>query len=59
MRRISLRAYDGDDLMRTADVREGAAVAQALSTLLRDPAVATVHLHKARHGCFFCVANRS
>lgn len=58
-RLISLRAYNGADMMIDADVHEGEHVALALARLFDDPAVAYVHLHNARQGCFSCVALRS
>jgi len=58
-RLISLRAYDGDGMMVDADVREGNEVADALVRMFRDPAVADIHLHNARRGCFSCVARRA
>ena len=58
-RLMSLRAYDAAHMMVDADVREGADVAEALARMLGDPAVAYVHLHNARRGCFSCVAHRA
>jgi hypothetical protein len=58
-RLISLRAYNAVHLMTDASVCEGAAVAGWLEQMLSDPAVAYVHLHNAKRGCFSCVANRA
>ena len=58
-RLISLRAYDAAAMMVEADVLEGTRVAARLEALFADPAVACVHLHNARPGCFSCVATRA
>lgn len=57
-RLISIRAYDSQHMMVSADVVEGAGVAGALAQLFADPAVSYVHLHNARRGCFFCHVRR-
>ena len=51
-RLLSLRAYDGDGLMVDADVAENGAVLDLIRRFLDDPAVAYVHAHFARRGCF-------
>ena len=53
-RLISLRAYDGDDLIVAADVLDGNAVAARLTALFERLDVRYVHLHNARRGCFAC-----
>ena len=58
-RLMSLRAYDAGHLMLTAEVVDGAQVAAALAALFADPAVAYVHLHNARPGCYACQATRA
>jgi len=57
-RLISVRAYDAAAMMIAASVCEGSAVAGALDELFADPAVAYVHLHNAKRGCFSCEAIR-
>jgi len=57
-RLISLRAYDAGQLMVDASVRDGEGAAAELERMFSDPAVACVHLHNARYGCFSCVADR-
>ena len=57
-RLMSLRAYDDGAMMVAGSVCDGAAVADALDALFADPAVAYVHLHNAKRGCFSCAANR-
>jgi hypothetical protein len=56
---ISVRAYDLEDMMLTADVSEGTRVAGVLEQLFTDPAVAYIHLHNAKQGCFSCLARRA
>lgn len=51
-RLISLRAYDADADMRGADVVDGAALAGAIGRGFEDPAVAFMHAHFARPGCY-------
>jgi Protein of unknown function (DUF1203) len=58
-RLISLRAYDSAHLMVQADVHEGSAVADAIERVFADPAVAYIHLHNARRGCFSCRVRRA
>ena len=58
-RLISLRAYDAAHLMIHAEVHEGPAVASALAQVFDDAAVAYIHLHNARRGCFSCRVRRA
>jgi len=58
-RLISVRAFDGDWMMVGADVVEGGAVAATLEAMLADRAVAEVHLHIARPGCYLARATRA
>ena len=57
-RLISLRAYDAAAMMIDASVADGTAVGAALDALFADPAVAYVHLHNAKRGCYSCRASR-
>jgi hypothetical protein len=57
-RLISLRAYDADAMIIAASVCEGTAVADALDGMFADAAVAYVHLHNAKRGCYSCLASR-
>ena len=58
-RLISLRAYEGDALMVSAEVVEGADVAARLAALFLDERTGYVHLHNARPGCYSCAAVRA
>jgi hypothetical protein len=51
-RLLSLRAYDDDALMVDAEVGEGNAALALIERFLSDPAVAYIHAHFARRGCF-------
>jgi hypothetical protein len=51
-RTLSLRAYDAAGMMLDADLVEGREADGLLERLFRDPAVAYVHAHYARRGCF-------
>ena len=57
-RLISLRAYDRAAMMIEASVLDGTAVGDALDDLFADRAVAYVHLHNAKRGCYSCRASR-
>ncbi|MCB1560635.1 MAG: DUF1203 domain-containing protein [Xanthomonadales bacterium] len=58
-RLMSLRAYDGDDLMQSGDVVAGDDVAATLARIFEDHRIAYVHLHNAGRGCFSCTARRA
>jgi hypothetical protein len=58
-RLMSVRAYDIDDMMVDAEVCEGAAAGATILRLMDDDAVAYVHLHNAKRGCFSCLVERA
>lgn len=51
-RLLSLRAYDADAMMLDADVIEGAEIESVISRLFGNPAVAYIHVHNAKRGCY-------
>ncbi|MDP9126269.1 MAG: DUF1203 domain-containing protein, partial [Pseudomonadota bacterium] len=57
-RLMSVRAYDASDMMVAAEVCEGADVHATLDRLMADGAVAYIHLHNAKRGCFSCRVER-
>jgi len=57
-RQISLRAYDGDDMIVDAEVCAGESVGAEIERLLRDPVVRYLHLHNAKRGCYSCLVRR-
>ena len=59
IRWLSVRAYDRDALLHTADVVEGKALADHLARVLADPAVAYAHVHYAKPGCFAARVDRA
>ena len=51
-RLLSLRGFDATGMLRDADVVEGAAAEPVIARMLADPAVAYLHAHYARPGCY-------
>ena len=58
-RLLSLRAFDEDDMMQSADVVEGDRLAARLDHLFADPQIREVHIHNAAPGCFAARATRA
>ncbi len=58
LRLISVRTYDTQHLMIAAEVRPGEEVAAEIRRQFSNPQVAYLHLHNAKHGCFFCRVER-
>jgi hypothetical protein len=58
-RLLSLRAYDADAMLVTADVTAGSEARGLLERQLADAHVAYVHVHFARPGCFACRVDRA
>lgn len=57
-RLLSLRAYDAGHLMVAATVCAGRAVADEIGRHFAQSAVAYIHLHNAKPGCFSCAVHR-
>jgi hypothetical protein len=57
-RAMSVRAYDASDMMVDADVCDGKEARAVIERLLADDAVAFIHLHNAKRGCFSCRVER-
>jgi hypothetical protein len=51
-RPMSLRAFDADHMMVDADLAAGLDLEPLIERLLADPAVAYLHAHYARRGCY-------
>jgi hypothetical protein len=51
-RMLSLRAFDADDMMADAELVDGREVETAIARLFADPAVAYLHAHYAKRGCY-------
>lgn len=58
-RLLSVRAYDEAGMMTAADVVPGEDLERALESLLADPAVAYLHLHNAKPGCYAARVDRA
>lgn len=51
-RLLSLRGFDGDGMMTSADVVEGRDLEHAIARQLADPRTQYLHAHIARPGCY-------
>ncbi len=58
-RLLSIRAYDAAGMMVGADVGEGNTLEDQIRRFFADPAVAYLHLHNARPGCYNCRVDRA
>lgn len=58
-RLLSVRAYDGDDMMVAAEVLQGDVLAAQIRDYFADPAIRYLHVHNARPGCFACRVDRA
>lgn len=52
IRPLSLRAFDGDDMMVDADLADGAPTEALIRRFLDNPRVAYIHAHNAKRGCY-------
>lgn len=57
-RLLSVRAFDADAMMTDAEVVEGTALEPLIETMFADPAVAFLHVHNAKRGCFAARVDR-
>ncbi len=58
-RLLSLRAFDGNDMMVAADITEGAAADALIATMFEDPKIAYLHAHYAKWGCYAARIDRA
>jgi hypothetical protein len=58
-RMLSVRAYAQDGMMVDADVTPGEALEVILGRIFADPAVAYVHVHNAKRGCYAARVERA
>jgi hypothetical protein len=56
---LSLRAFDENDMLRDADVVEGAEVESLIERLLSSSDTAYIHAHYAKYGCFAARIDRA
>ena len=52
LRLLSLRAYDADGMMVDADIVDGREIEGLIERLFANPAVAYIHAHNAKRGCY-------
>lgn len=58
-RLLSVRAYDGRGWMVDAEVAEGTELERLIERFFCAPAVAYLHVHNARRGCYACRIDRA
>jgi hypothetical protein len=58
-RLLSLRGFDADDMLVAADIAPGEALEPAIEANFADPAVAYLHLHFAKPGCYAARVDRA
>lgn len=59
-RTLSLRAFDASHMMVNAELAEGSSAQQPLiERFFEDPAVAYIHAHYAKRGCFAALVERA
>ena len=56
---LSVRAYDGDDMMVDAEVVDGQQADTLIRRYLSQPDIAYLHVHLARRGCFAARVDRA
>jgi hypothetical protein len=56
---LSVRAYDADALMVSADVVDGRELEGTIERMFADSRAACLHVHYARPGCFACRVERA
>ena len=59
LRMLSVRAYDGQSLMRDADVVDGRDLEAVVERFFANPRVSYLHVHFARPGCYACRIDRA
>ena len=58
-RLLSLRGFGADGMMQAADIVDGPALEAAIDAMFGDPAIAYIHLHYAKPGCYAARADRA
>jgi hypothetical protein len=59
IRTLSVRAYDANGMMTDADLTEGRDLPALIDRFFADPAVAWLHAHNAKRGCFAARIDRT
>jgi hypothetical protein len=58
-RLLSLRGFDGEDMVIEADLAEGAEAHALIERIFANPNVAYIHAHYARRGCYAALIERA
>jgi Protein of unknown function (DUF1203) len=58
-RLLSLRGFSTAGMLIAADVLQGSDLEGAISTFFANPAIAYLHVHNARQGCFAALVERT
>ena len=58
-RLLSVRAYDAEGWMLDADVAEGTMLEALIARFFDNGAIAYLHVHNARRGCYACRVDRA
>jgi hypothetical protein len=58
-RTLSLRGFDGEDMMIEADLTEGVEAGALIERFFANPEVAYIHAHYARRGCYAALIERA
>jgi hypothetical protein len=58
-RLLSIRAFDTNDMLVGADVIDGERVEEVITRFWEEPAVAFLHVHFAKPGCYACRIDRA
>ncbi len=56
---LSLRGFDAEGMMLAADLADGTMLEDGIAALFADPAVAYIHLHFAKQGCYAARVDRA
>lgn len=59
IRLLSIRAFDDEGMMITADVATGEDIEPMIDRLFADPKVSYLHAHNARQGCYHARIDRA
>ena len=58
-RLLSIRAFDGNDMLVGADVVEGNRAEEVIAKSFENPSVLFLHVHFAKPGCYACRVDRA
>lgn len=58
-RLLSLRAFNADGMMKAAEVAPGTAIENLIEQMFANPAIAFLHVHNAKWGCYAARVDRA